>query len=134
MLPSVRLLDAARELRARMGVRGPDPNHPLACLDSTVESPGSSGPVSPTVVPYSPSIAYRSNILTPAASCDGRSSINSSLGEQRPDDARGLVGERDRHQHARLPRQHLLEPGSAWCIALSGVQHNGARSNDEQAP
>lgn len=51
MLPSVGRLVAACELQARMGVRGPGPNYPVACFDSTVESTGSSGPVSPTMVP-----------------------------------------------------------------------------------
>jgi hypothetical protein len=35
-------------------------------LDRTVESAGSSGPVSPTVVPYPPSITYAFDNLAPA--------------------------------------------------------------------
>jgi hypothetical protein len=38
----------------------------LSVLDRTVESAGSSGPVSPTVVPYPPSIAYTFDNLRPS--------------------------------------------------------------------
>ncbi len=52
-----------------MGVRGPDPFHP-SVLKGTMESTGSCGPVSPTVVPYSPSItgavAPKADIANPA--------------------------------------------------------------------
>jgi len=44
-------------LRACMGVRGPDPNH-ASVLMRTLPRTGFSGPVSPTVVPYSPSLTY----------------------------------------------------------------------------
>lgn len=50
-------------LRAPMGVRGPEPNH-IRVLEARWYNTGSSDPVSPTVVPYSPAIAYASNNLT----------------------------------------------------------------------
>jgi hypothetical protein len=81
-------------------------------LASVLPFPGSSSPVSPTVVPYPPSTAY-----VPDASdrCLGlrrdrcRSPVIFVLGEQRPDHARHLVGERDRDEHARFAREHSLQ-------------------------
>jgi len=110
MLPSVRPLMQHRRLRARMGVRGPEPHHPRRA-HGTVESPGSSGPVSPTVVPYSPSTdyAFRRPLvrLGLRRGCD-RSSVILFLHKHGPDDPRCLVGKGNRDQHMRFPRHHLL--------------------------
>ena len=110
MLPSVRPLMQHRRLRARMGVRGPEPHHPQRAR-GTVGSPGSSGPVSPTVVPYSPSTdcAFRRPLvrLGLRRGCD-RSSVILFLHKHGPDDPRCLVGKGNRDQHTRLPRHHLL--------------------------
>ena len=56
MLPSVRPLGAEMVLRACMGVRGSDPKH--YSVLAHIGNNWFSDPVSPTVVPYSPSIAY----------------------------------------------------------------------------
>lgn len=85
----------------------------FARLGSALPFPGSSGPVSPTVVPYPPSTAYvpdASDRLLSLRRDRGRSSVTFVLGEQRPDHPRHLVGERDRDEHARLARQHPLQP------------------------
>ena len=61
----------------------------------------------------------------PSGGC-GRSLVDTALGEQRPDDPRRLVGQRDGDQHARLPRQHLGQPRPLRGAALAGLAHDGA--------
>jgi len=57
MLPSVRPVLAALWPLACMGVRGPKPDQKIV-LEGTLIQPGLFDPVSPTVVPCSPSTAY----------------------------------------------------------------------------
>lgn len=109
----------------------------FARLASALPFPGFSSPVSPTVVPYPPSIAY-----VPDASdrCLGlhrdscRSSVIFVLGEQRPDHACHLVGERDRDKHARLSSQHTLQPRACRCTEPASLTHHRAATDDQQSP
>ena len=67
MLPSVRPPGAAMRAAGPYGSSRIGTTSPYACLMSTVESAGSSDPVSPTVAPYPPSPDYAFDDLTPAA-------------------------------------------------------------------
>jgi hypothetical protein len=117
----------SRWLRARMGVRGPEPLHP-SVLGGTWFSPGSSGPVSPTVVPYPPStdLASRQPLVPTSAlrRSRHRSSVTPALRQKGPDDAGHLVGHRNRHQHARLTRQHLFQPRTLRRSASACLMHD----------
>ena len=53
---------------------------------------------------------------------------------RRQDNARRLIGERDRHQHARFASQHLFEPRTLWCAAFARLLHDGTTADDEEAP
>lgn len=87
-------------------------------------------------MPYPPSTAY-----VPDASdrrlglrrdrC--RSPVIFLFGEQRPDHARHLVGERNRDEHARLARQHPLQPRTRWCTVATGLAHHRAAADDQQS-
>ena len=67
-------------------------HHARSLLEGTVESPGSSDPVSPTVVPYPPTtdLASRRPPTTIPALCPNRSwsSVSSALRQKSPDDRR----------------------------------------------
>src|SRR4029079_11992337 len=94
------------KLRARMGVRGPEPNHKSVLQARWVH----------LVLPAPSRRLLRHTLLRPTtpATTSGppglrsggdRSSVVFLLYKQRPDDPRHLVGERDGHQHARLASQ-----------------------------
>ena len=59
MLPSVRPLMRRCDAAGPYGSSRTGSTSPVACFGSTVECPGSSGPVSPTVAPYPPSTTLR---------------------------------------------------------------------------
>src|SRR5215470_5699296 len=102
----------------------------------TMSTSGSSSPVSPTVAPYLLRPTTPATTSGPPGSHLGRdrSSVVFLLYEQRPDDPRHFVGERDGYQHARFASQHLFEPRSLWRAAFARLLHDGAAADDEQAP
>src|SRR6187399_1568200 len=101
-----------------------------------MSTPGSSDLVSPTVAPYPPSTDYISSTSGPPRSCVGcdRSSVNLALYKKRPDNPRHLVGERNRHQHARFASQHLFEPRTPCCAAFARLLYDSTTADDEEAP
>lgn len=92
-----------------MGVRGPGAKITRCVLEGTVESPGCSDPVSPTVAPYAPSLVLRLDDLAVWVGLrrHDRSLVNTPPGQERPDDPSHLVGQGDDDQHLGLARQHL---------------------------
>src|SRR5271169_6110140 len=86
----------------------------------TMSTSGSSGPVSPTVAPYSPSTDYTSDDLRPAK-------ITPWL---RPELCNSPVLQ-------VAPRQSVPSYWRAppfWCAAFARLLHDGATADDEEAP
>lgn len=111
MLPSVRPLDAGK-LRARMGVRGPEPHHNSVLLArwKALVLPAPSRRLFCHTLLRSVYIPTTSDAIASLARRHDRSPVFFSPAHHRPDDARGLVGKCDSHQHARLSCEHLLKP------------------------
>jgi hypothetical protein len=94
------------KLRARLGVRGPEPNHKCVLEARWVH----------LVLPALSRRLLRHTLLQPTTPVTtsglpglrlggDRSSVVFLLYKQRPDDSRHLVGERDSHQHTRFASQ-----------------------------
>ena len=63
-----------------------------------------------------------------------RSSINSSVGQQRPCCPRHLVSESYPHQHRRLLREHAAQPTAGRRSVSHAPASNSACSDDQQTP
>src|SRR3569832_1301454 len=103
-----------------MGVRGPVPLLSLRADEARWKA---------LVLPIPSRRLLRHTLLRPATSSDDlwswrssrhdRSPVILALRQQRPGGPGGLVGKRHGDQHARLARQHLLEPRALGGAALA---------------
>ena len=81
-----------------------------------------------------PSYAVDSLAISPAlCGSRDRSSINSTMGEQRPNYPRHFVGQRHSNQHWRLAAQHPIEPRPRRRASASRPCSNSASANNQQA-
>jgi hypothetical protein len=61
-----------------------------------------------------------------------RSPVGSTLGQQGPCDARHFIGQRDRDDLERTPRQELCEPWVFFGV-LASTPQDSMRTNDQDA-
>ena len=134
MLPSVRPLMQHQRLRARMGVRGPDPYHPRRA-QSTVVCTGLPIPsrrllrhtfLRPTTSPTTSGLPWLTPQLQPE--------LCNPLASSGPPSARRLVGEWDCDQHTRLSGHHLLKPRTCGRTTFACLQDDCATADDDQTP
>src|SRR6185295_6885406 len=100
--------------------------HPPACTCSTkLEREGRRFVVRNSAIRVRPIISGpRSAVTSTAPGGSLRSAVK----------ARHLVGERNRHQHARFASQHLFEPRTLCCAAFARLLYDSTAADDEEAP